>query len=81
MGDDRRGERGGGSRSPYRAIGLLTTIPLMLGVAPLIGWWLGQWADRRAGTDWIFQAVGVAVGIGAAIRETVLIIRRAQRDL
>jgi hypothetical protein len=59
----------------------LATIPFFLGVAPLIGWWLGKWVDGKAGTDWIFQAIGVALGIGAAIRETVRMVRRAQRDL
>jgi len=60
---------------------LFATLPFFIGVAPLVGWWLGRWVDRRAGTDWIFQAVGVALGIGAAIRETVWLVRKAQRDL
>ena len=65
----------------YRAAMLYATLPFFIGVAPLVGWWLGRWVDRRAGTDWIFQVVGVALGLGAAVRETVRIVRRAQRDL
>lgn len=81
MRDDRKGNRKGEPRSPYRAIGLLTTIPLIIGVAPVVGWWMGRWVDRKAGTDWVFQAVGVAFGFAAAVRETILLIRRAQKDL
>jgi F0F1-type ATP synthase assembly protein I len=53
----------------------------MIGVAPAIGWWLGRLADRKFGTDWVFQAIGVALGLGAAVRETVFLVRRAQKDL
>ncbi|MBM3286685.1 MAG: AtpZ/AtpI family protein [Candidatus Eisenbacteria bacterium] len=81
MRESREGNRRKEPRSPYRAIALLTTIPIMIAVAPLIGWWLGRWVDRRAGTDWVFQGIGVGFGIAAAVRETVLLIRRAQRDL
>lgn len=80
--NDRRGKPG--DRSPtryYRGMMTLATIPLFLAVAPLVGWWLGRWVDSRAGTDWAFQAAGVGLGIAAAIRETIRLVRRAQRDL
>ena len=67
--------------SYYRGVMQLATLPFFIGVAPLIGWWLGRWVDGRAGTDWIFQAIGLALGIVAAIRETIRAVRRAQRDL
>ena len=76
------GSRKKAARSPYyRAVMQLATLPFFIGVAPLVGWWLGRWVDRRAGTDWIFQAIGLALGIAAAIRETIRVVRRAQRDL
>jgi len=79
---DPNASRKGASRSPYyRAVMLLATIPLYIGVAPIVGWWLGRWVDRKAGTEWVFQAIGSALGIGAAILETIRIVRRAQRDL
>jgi len=81
MPDERKGNRGGASRNYYRAALLLATLPLTLGVAPLIGWWLGRLVDRKLGTDWVFQAVGIALGFAAAARETVLLIRRVQKDL
>ncbi len=81
MPDNRKGSGRKGSYNYYRAALSLATIPLMIGVAPAIGWWLGRLADRKFGTDWIFQAIGVVLGLGAAVRETVFLIRRAQKDL
>jgi hypothetical protein len=78
----RKGNRKGSSqRHNYRAALALATIPFYLGVAPLVGWWIGRWADSKLNTDWAFQAIGVALGFVAAIRETVRMVRRAQRDL
>ena len=81
MHKDRKGKRGGGTQNYYRATLALISIPFYLGVAPLVGWYLGRWVDSKVGSDWIFQALGVALGFVAAIRETARMIRRAQRDL
>ena len=81
MPDNRKGSGRKGSYNYYRAALSLATIPLLIGVAPAIGWWFGRLADRKLGTDWIFQAVGAGLGFLAAIRETVLLIRKAQKDL
>ncbi|MDM7914021.1 MAG: AtpZ/AtpI family protein [Candidatus Eisenbacteria bacterium] len=81
MRDGRKGQRGDDPRTYYRSVLALMTIPFVLGVAPVIGWWFGRWVDRKAGTDWVFQAIGVALGLGAGVRETILVIRKVQRDL
>ena len=81
MPDDRKGNRGEPPRSYYGTVMMLASIPFTLGVAPLIGWWLGRVADRKLGTDWVFQVVGLVMGLGAAGRETYLLIRRVQKDL
>lgn len=81
MQKDRKGDRRGKNPNYYRATLALISIPFFLGVAPLVGWYLGCWVDAKVGTEWIFQAVGVALGFVAAIRETARMIRRAQRDL
>lgn len=82
MPDNRKGNRGGSSNSNYyRSALMLATIPIYMGVAPAVGWWLGRWVDRKLGTDWVFQALGVALGLVSAVRETVFLIRRVQKDL
>ncbi len=63
-----------------RQIGLLTTIPMILAAAPLVGYFLGHWIDRRFGTDPWFMMILLAVGLIAGIRETILILRKANRD-
>jgi hypothetical protein len=79
--ENRKGYRGEPPRSYYGTVMMLASLPFTLGVAPVIGWWLGRLADRRLGTDWVFQVVGLVLGLAAAVRETYLLIRRVQRDL
>jgi len=79
--DNRNGDRGESRRSYYGIVMTLASIPFILGVAPIIGWWLGRLIDRKLGTDWVFQVVGLVLGLGAAARETYLLIRRVQKDL
>jgi len=81
MPEGRKGNGGGDSRHYYRNVAELASIPLMLGVAVVIGWWLGRWADRRLHTEWVFQALGIALGIGAGVRHTVFLVRRVSKEL
>lgn len=81
MPEKRNGVRGETRRSYYGIVMTLASIPFILGVAPIIGWWLGRLADRKLGTDWVFQVVGLVLGLGAAARETYLLVQRVQKDL
>ena len=63
-----------------RQLGLLTTIPMILAAAPLVGYFLGRWIDGKVGTEPILSLVGLGVGLVAGVRETVLILRKASRD-
>lgn len=59
-----------------RSAGLLLSIPTLLIVSPLVGFFLGSWLDRRFGiTPWLGIA-GLVLGFVAAGRETVKIYRR-----
>ncbi len=59
-----------------RSAGILLAIPTLLIVAPLVGFFLGSWLDRRFhSAPWI-AAVGLILGFVAAGRETYLIYRR-----
>lgn len=49
-----------GSSGKYMGLGL------QFGGAILLFLWIGQWVDRKLGTDGIFVLVGVLVGAGAA---------------
>ena len=68
-----------GKKTPYeglRSAGLLLTIPTLLIVAPLVGFFLGSWLDGRFGTGPWLGIAGLVVGFAAAGRETYRIYRR-----
>lgn len=70
-------------KSPYqglRSAGLLLTIPTMLIVAPLVGFFVGSWLDRRFATAPWLGIAGLAMGFAAAGRETYLIYRRYEAE-
>jgi len=62
--------------SSLRSAGLLLTIPTLLIVSPLAGFFLGVWLDRWLHTRPWLSIVGLALGFVAAGRETWLIHRR-----
>ena len=70
-------------KSPYegiRSAGLLLAIPTLLIVAPLVGFFLGSWLDRRFATAPWLGIGGLALGFVAAGRETYLIYRRYEAE-
>lgn len=63
-----------------RSAGLLLAIPTLLIVAPLVGFFLGGWLDRRFGTGRWLTIIGLVLGFVAAGRETYQIYRRYQEE-
>lgn len=63
-----------------RQIGILTAVPFILPLGPLIGFFLGRWLDRRFGTEPVLVVVLIALGFAASVRETVRMIRDAMRQ-
>ncbi len=57
-------------------IGALVTIPFVLVVPPMVGWFIGKWIDRKWGTKPYFMYGLIILGIVAAIRECYRIIKR-----
>lgn len=63
-----------------RQLGFLALIPFMLGVAPMVGWFMGDWLDRRLGTGPVLMLIFLGLGFVAGIRETITLVRRASLD-
>lgn len=63
-----------------RQIGLLSMIPFLLAVAPLIGWFMGRWLDGRLGTNPVLTVVLLLLGFVAGVRETIILVRRASAE-
>jgi hypothetical protein len=64
------------SRRAMREIGLYTAIPIMLGVGPAVGWWLGRQAQQRWGGDPWWEVGGVLFGLAAAVRQIYKLLRQ-----
>jgi ATP synthase protein I len=64
----------------WRQVGLLTTIPFILALAPIVGYLLGQYLDKRFHTRPGLSVVLLALGFVAGVRETINIVRLSQRE-
>lgn len=63
-----------------RAIGLLGVIPMLIGIGPMIGYFIGDWLDSKFGTAPYLMILFIALGFGAAVKETIKIIKEANRE-
>ena len=63
-----------------RTVGLLGAIPLLIGIGPLIGYLIGNWLDNKLGTAPYLMILFIALGFGAAVKETIKIIKKANRE-
>ncbi len=64
----------------YRQIGTLAGIPAMLIAGGLVGFLLGQWLDHRLDTAPWMQLVFFFLGMGAAIRNIMRLLKQVQND-
>ena len=64
----------------WRQVGLLTSIPFILALAPIIGYFLGKYLDQKFRTQpWLSVAL-LALGFVAGVRETIKIVKLSQRE-
>ncbi len=59
-----------------RQIGIATTIPMVLAAGPLVGFWIGQWIDRRFGSEPWGVVIVALLGLAAGIKQVVHMIRQ-----
>lgn len=75
-------ERDPDSRYRYlRLVGAMGTVPLMLGVGPLVGYFAGKWLDRWLQTTPWLQFIFLGLGFGAAIRYIVRVLQQFRKDV
>jgi len=63
--------------SGFKQAGLLTAIPFVLLVGPLLGYYLGTAVDWRMGWAPWGVGIGIALGLLASARVTIDMIRQA----
>ena len=62
-----------------KQVALLTAIPAVMVIGPLIGLWVGRYLDGRWGTDPYLLVLFVVLGFVASGRETWKLIKQASR--
>ncbi len=63
-----------------RQVGILTAVPIILVLGPLIGFFAGSWIDRKFGSHPVGTLVLIGLGFAASVREIVRMIREVLRD-
>lgn len=66
--------------STLRRAGLLTAIPFILAIAPVIGFFMGDFLDDRLGTRPYLMIVFVVLGFIAGAREVYKLVKKAYED-
>lgn len=62
----------------YGAAGLYLAVPGILLAAPTIGFFIGNWADEKLGTQPYLMIAGLVLGFVAAAREIFNLLKKAQ---
>jgi len=68
------------TRRSMRDVGIYTAIPIMLGVGPAVGWYLGHLARQQWGGSVWWEVGGVFFGLAAAARQVYKAIKQGSRD-
>jgi ATP synthase protein I len=64
------------NRKRARLMGVFITLPLVLAISPLLGWWIGRWLDTYFGTAPYLMIVSLLLGLAAGVREFYRIVKR-----
>ncbi len=68
------------AKDPYdffKRVGTLLSIPLVLGLSPVVGCAIGFGLDKLFHTSPVFTILLLVLGFAAGIRETWMLIRRS----
>ncbi len=63
-----------------RQIGLLTVIPILLAVGPLVGMFIGKFLDRWLNTEPYLMIVFIVMGFVASGKEVYRLVKSASED-
>lgn len=63
-----------------RRAGLLTTVPVLLAVSPIIGFYIGRLLDRWLGTEPALSIVFLVLGFAAGGVQVAKLVKLANRD-
>ena len=64
----------------WRQIGVLSAIPFILALAPIVGYFLGKYLDKKFRTEPWLSLILLGLGFVAGVRETIKLVQLAQRE-
>jgi len=64
----------------YRQLALATTIPIMMLAAPAVGYFIGKYLDRLAGTSETMTVIFLLLGLAAGGLESYKLIKRISKE-
>ena len=65
--------------STYRQISILTTIPILLAVGPILGYYIGDFLDKKLDTAPYLMVIFIFFGFVAAGKGVYDLIKRASQ--
>ncbi|MCJ7576929.1 MAG: AtpZ/AtpI family protein [candidate division Zixibacteria bacterium] len=66
--------------SMYRQLGIFTTIPIILAVGPILGYFIGNFLDEKLHTEPYLMIVFIFFGFVAAGRGVYNLVKRASEE-
>lgn len=63
-----------------KQLGILTTIPIILLIGPVVGYFAGAWIDRKAHIFPWFTTILVLLGFAGSGREVVRLLKEVLKD-
>lgn len=73
-----KNDSNGKSGKDLRQFSLLAAVPALLIAGPAVGFFIGQWADKKFGYESMFTIIGIILGFGAAGQEIYRLVKKAQ---
>lgn len=64
-----------------KQIGIFMTIPFVLALPPLLGWYVGSWLDEKLGSTPYLMYLLIILGLVAGFREVFHLIKRFSNEL
>ncbi len=64
----------------WRQIGVLSAIPFILALAPIVGYFLGNYLDQKFRTGPWLSYILLGLGFVAGVRETIHLVKLSQRE-
>lgn len=64
----------------WRQLGILSSIPFILALSPIIGYFLGKYLDQKFRTTPWLSFILLGLGFVAGVRETIKMVQLAQRE-